>query len=274
MTQRNAVASRSTPSEAITGADLRLALDRNEFQVYYQPLIDLRSGDTVGAEALLRWRHSQLGFLPPTMFIPLAESSGLIGKIGRWVLHEACRQTRAWQLSGFNPITIAVNVSAVQLEPEFLATVQAALAESQLAAQYLELEITESAAFGDPQIYTMLNRLRQMGVEIAVDDFGTGYSSMVHLKCCPFTKLKIDKAFVERLVQDRMDQTIVRVTIALGHGLGMKITAEGVESESSLKWLAEAGCDLAQGYLFAKPMAAEEFTRMRRDVKQPFRCAR
>ena len=244
-----------------TATQLVQAVAREQLELHYQPIIDLRSGEIAGAEALLRWQHPSLGRLPPGQFLPLAESSGLIVEIGAWVLDEACHQMREWQMVERRPFRLAVNVSARQVGLNFDAQVKRALGDAGLAGEYLEVELTESVAFGNPAIFSTFESLRAIGVRFAADDFGTGYSCLKHLKCCPITTLKIDQSFVAGLADDARDRTIVRTVIQLAHGLGMSVVAEGVETTASLTHLRQADCDAVQGYLFAKPMPAEAFAR-------------
>lgn len=247
------------PPAEWTTAQLAQATERGQLELHYQPIVDLRSGEITGAEALLRWRHPSLGLLPPGQFLPVAESSGLMPEIGAWVLREACRQMHDWQPLQWRPFRLAVNVSARQVGPDFNDQVQRVLADAGLPAEYLEIELTESAAFGDPAIFPVLDALRAIGVRFAADDFGTGYSCLQHLKCCPITTLKVDQSFVARLADDARDRTIVRAVIQLAHGLGMDVVAEGVETPASLAQLRQAECDAVQGFLFARPMPAEAF---------------
>jgi len=244
-----------------TAAQLARAAERRELILHYQPIIELDSGAIIGTEALLRWVHPELGLLLPGRFLPLTEASGLIAPFGEWVLQEACRQMRDWQALVQRPFRLAVNVSARQVGPDFDTWVKRVLANAELPAEYLEIELTESAAFGDPAIFPTLEALRQIGVRFAADDFGTGYSCLHHLKCCPITTLKIDQSFVAGLANDPRDRTIVRSVIQLAHGLGMDVVAEGVETLASLELLRQADCDAVQGFLFAKPMPASEFAR-------------
>lgn len=242
-----------------TATELAQAAASRQLELYYQPLVDLRNNRIVGAEALLRWRHPSLGLLPPGQFIPLAESSGLMPAIGTWVLCEACRQMREWQALAWQPFRLAVNVSASQVGPMFDAEIQRVLTDADLPAECLEIELTESVAFGNPALFATFDALRALGVHFAADDFGTGYSCLQHLKCCPITTLKIDQSFIARLPDDTRDQCIVRAVIQLAHGLGMEVVAEGVETPDSLAWLRQAGCDTVQGFLFAKPVPAAAF---------------
>jgi EAL domain-containing protein (putative c-di-GMP-specific phosphodiesterase class I) len=250
--------SASQPSEW-TAAQLAQAVKRGQLELRYQPIVDLRSGQIVGAEALLRWRHPALGLLPPGQFLPVVESSGLMPKIGAWVLGAACRQMRDWLPLQWRPFRLAVNVSASQVGPDFDKWVKGVLANAQLSAEYLEIELTESVAFGDPALFATFDILRDIGVRFAADDFGIGYSCLQHLKCCPITTLKIDQSFVAGIADDARDRTIVRTVIQLAHGLDMEVVAEGVETAASLDLLRQAGCEAVQGFLFAKPMPAAAF---------------
>lgn len=235
--------------------DLRRAVDAGEFELFFQPFLDLRTNRITGFEALLRWRHSERGLLPPQTFIPAAEDTGLIGRIGDWVLHEACRQAVAWPSS----IKVAVNVSAVQFKiGDVLAAVEQALASSGLVASRLELEITESALVEDPAFAATLLRLKELGVSLALDDFGTGYASMSYLRSFPFDKIKIDRSFVQEMGHSSGSAAIVYATLDLAQRLGMTTTAEGVETDEQLRALREAGCTKAQGFLIARPMAAQD----------------
>ena len=243
---------------AFSPADLREAWKRREFLLHYQPQVDLRTGSTTGAEALLRWLHPSRGLLLPGTLLPIAEGAGLIAELGEWALREACRQNRAWQKNGLGPIKVAVNVSALQLGPAFGETVRRALEEARLDPKHLELELTESVMFDDPGIFAMLGELRRTGVGFAIDDFGTGYSCLAHLKCCPITKLKVDKSFVDQLADDQRNRAIVQAVISLGHALGLRVVAEGLESAASLAVLRSLDCDEGQGVLFAKAMPAKE----------------
>lgn len=242
-----------------TTAELAQAVERGQLELHYQPIVDLLSGRIAGAEALLRWRHPSLGLMPPGAFLPQAELSGLMPEVGAWVLGEACRQMHEWSTLGWRPFRLAVNVSERQVGPQFGEQVQQALTDAGLPADHLEIELTESVAFGDPSIFPVFDALRALGVRFAADDFGTGYSCLQHLKCCPITTLKIDHSFVAGLAADAHDRTIVRAVIQLAHGLSMEVVAEGVETPASLAQLRDAGCDAGQGFLFAKPMPAAAF---------------
>ena len=236
---------------------LRRALDRQQFVLCYQPRVELDGGRIVAAEALLRWRIPHRGTITPQRFIALAEETGLIVPIGKWVLRTACAQNKAWQDEGLPPIVVSVNVSARQFRQEnIVATVAEVLRDTGLEARYLELELTESMVMHDaPQLVAMLDELKQLGVQIAVDDFGTGYSSLSYLKRFPVDRLKIDRSFVEHIASDPDDATIVRTIIALGHNLGLKVVAEGVESDEQLRFLRSNRCDEAQGFLISRPVS-------------------
>jgi len=265
--------------------DLRRALKRGEFRVYYQPKMRLStdlqhslraSGSRaivaskqestqtpriVGTEALVRWEHPELGLVCPAEFIPVAEETGLIVQIGRWVLKESCLQTRQWneQYTGDPPLTVCVNLSARQFQdPGLCQDVARVLQETGLDAQYLCLEVTESAVMKDVQVtIATLKELKGLGVELSVDDFGTGYSSLSYLKRFPVDYLKIDRSFVEELKGGDEDTMLVSGIIRLAHTLGMQVVAEGVESVEQLKRLQGLGCDLAQGFCFSEAMPAE-----------------
>ncbi len=237
---------------------LRWALELGEFELYYQPQVTL-SGKPVAVEALVRWRHPSLGLVPPAKFIPAAEESGLIVAIGTWVLSEACRQAALWRDAG-RPIRVAVNVSALQfVRPDFFETVEQALNEAGLAPGLLEVELTESLVMRDPgESARQMEKLRALGVRVAVDDFGTGYSSLSYLHRLPIDVLKIDRSFVAEVEGLRGTQALVQAIVALARALDLTVVAEGVETTGQLAFLSELGCDLAQGYLFAKPMPANE----------------
>lgn len=237
---------------------LRHAINRGEFELYYQPQISAQTGDVIGAEALLRWRHPELGMTSPASFIPVAEQNGLIVPIGDWVLHEACRQARAWLDDGYRFGRIAVNLSARQFAAaDLLATVRHALDASSLSPEYLELEITESAIMHNPtEAITILENLRGMGLALSIDDFGTGYSSLARLKQYSLDNLKIDRSFVEGIPADHDDMAIVEAIIAVAHKLQLKVVAEGVETAEQFDFLKASGCDAIQGYLISKPLPA------------------
>lgn len=237
-------------------SDLRQALQSQQLELFYQPLVDVRSGQCLGCEALLRWRHPTKGLITPDHFIPLAEETGLIRSVGAWVLREACKTAAGWPYH----LKVAINLSAVQFKDEnLLSKVDAALDESGLPADRLELEITESVILQDSRsTLATLQQLRQRGVRIALDDFGTGYSSLSYLRRFPFDRVKIDKSFVRDLDQSRDCTAIVHAVTALGQELGMEVTAEGVETSAQLKAVVAAGCGEVQGYLFSPPVRGEE----------------
>ena len=239
---------------------LRGAVDRGEFVLHYQPQIGF-GNFMVGAEALLRWNHPELGLVAPQRFIPTAEETGLIVPIGSWVLREACRQAAAWQAAGLPRFVVAVNLSAVQFKRGDLAqTVAAALAESGLDPSLLELELTESTLIQDTEsALETLHRLKALGVMLSIDDFGTGYSSLSYLKRFNVDKLKIDQSFIRNLCSDPDDDAIVRAIVQMAKGMSLKTIAEGVETVSMLDRLSELGCNEWQGFHFARPMPPEEF---------------
>jgi diguanylate cyclase (GGDEF)-like protein/PAS domain S-box-containing protein len=241
-------------------SSLRRALERDQFVLHYQPRIDLHSGKIIGAEALIRWNLPDHGVVPPGKFIPLAEETGLIVPIGKWVLRAACAQNKAWQDAGLERIIVSVNVSARQFRQDNLVrTVAEVLEETGLEARYLELELTESMVMHDaPQLVAMLGDLKRLGVQIAVDDFGTGYSSLSYLKRFPVDRLKVDRSFVEHLATDSDDAKIVRAIITLGHNLGLKVVAEGVELAEQVSFLKLFQCDEAQGFLYCRPIPSSE----------------
>ncbi len=246
---------------------LRQGIERGEFVLHYQPQIDLETGRIVGAEALVRWRHPQLGLVPPGKFIPVAEVSGLIVTIGEWVLGEACRQNKAWQEAGLPPITVAVNISAVQfLGRQIEEVVRSCLQDSGLEPQYLELELTEGIVMaGANETVETLQRLSDLGISLAIDDFGTGYSSLSYLKRFPIDRLKIDQSFVRDLVSDPDDWAISSAIINLGHSLSLRVIAEGVEHAEQLDVLKRQGCNEVQGYLFSVPLPADNFAKLLAD---------
>jgi diguanylate cyclase (GGDEF)-like protein len=239
--------------------ELRQGIARGQFQLAYQPQIDIQSGRVFAAEALVRWNHPVQGSLPPSRFIPIAEESGLIVPLGDWVLHAACRQNKAWQDAGMPPISVCVNVSPRQFkEKNWIQRVRHALEESGLEPQYLELELTESLIMQDAQqaIATM-RELQAVGVHFSIDDFGTGYSSLSALKSFPVARLKIDRSFVRNLPHDENDRGIATAVISLGQKLNMRVIAEGVETDAQLEFLTANHCDEIQGFHFSRPVAPE-----------------
>jgi len=243
--------------------DLRLALERNEFLLHYQPQVDLRSGRICGAEALLRWRHPENGYISPAEFIPVAEETGQIIPIGEWVLHTACAQLATWRQQGIPVFPVAVNLSIRQLrQPNLAQLVATALKDMRLHPSDLELELTEGIMMGDTQAaMTFLTQMHELGVRLSIDDFGTGFSSLNYLKKMPLDRLKIDRSFVRDIETDESDAAIVRSIISLGHRLKLRVIAEGVETLEQLDFLRVRGCDEIQGYYFSRPLPADEFVR-------------
>lgn len=239
--------------------DLRVALEQGQFCLHYQPKFDAATGVAIGAEALLRWQHPEQGLLSPDRFVGLAEKTGLIVPIGVWVLNEACRQMRAWMDIGFEGWRIAVNLSAIQFcHVGLLDNVAHALAQNQLPANCLTLEITETTAMHDVEAsLVVLGRLADMGVDLSIDDFGTGYSSLMYLKRLPANELKIDRGFVRDLEPDSDDAAIISAIVALGQALDLRIVAEGVETDCQRGFLTRLGCDALQGYLLGRPVPAD-----------------
>jgi EAL domain-containing protein (putative c-di-GMP-specific phosphodiesterase class I) len=242
-------------------SDLRRALERDELELYYQPRIALDTGRIDGAEALLRWNHPRRGKVSPATFIPLAEETGLIVPIGEWVLREACRQNRAWREAGLPPLTVAVNMSAPQFRSSGIAArIATLLGEAGLDPRGLEIELTESLVMHDAEeVVAILRELKAMGVMLAIDDFGTGYSSLSYLKRFPVDRLKIDQSFVRGIATDSDDAAIASAVISLGRSLGLRVVAEGVETEAQRAFLKARGCHEIQGYLVGRPMPALDF---------------
>jgi len=253
---------------------LRLALEKRELFVEYQPQVDLATGMIVGAEALLRWRNRELGLVPPNTFIPIAENSGMIIPIGEWVLRTACNQARQWQDDGLAPFPVAVNVSAIQFrQKRFVQVIKNVLNETRLAPQCLELELTEGVLLSTADgTLSVLKELKDMGLKLSIDDFGTGYSSLVYLKDFPVNKLKIDRRFVKGLTVDKDDAAITITIIKIAKTFNLNVIAEGVETEQQLLFLRTHNCDQVQGYYFSKPLPAGDFgeilNRDRRDTSR------
>jgi EAL domain-containing protein (putative c-di-GMP-specific phosphodiesterase class I) len=250
--------------------ELENAIAEKQFHLNYQPLIDVKKGVIMGMEALLRWNHPELGNVSPMEFIPIAEESDMIKKIGEWVLYEACTQNTKWQRAGFLPIRVAVNISAVHFQdPWFITLVKNALTETALDPAYLEIELTENSLLKDiDESVHKIQELKRMGVRVAIDDFGTGYSSFSYLKQLPVDSLKIDRSFIKDLEVDKRDSLIVAAIINLVHALGLEVVAEGVETIEAFRFLSEKKCDGLQGYLFSKPLANQEAESL---VKKPFK---
>ncbi|WP_269533001.1 bifunctional diguanylate cyclase/phosphodiesterase [Chitinimonas sp. BJYL2] len=238
---------------------LRRALSEQQLLLYYQPQIDIRTRQIIGMEALMRWQHPDLGLVPPNRFIPVAEESGLIVPMGQWAVEEACRQNKAWQDAGLLFAPVAVNVSARQFAEQLQAVTANALASAGLAAEWLELEVTESTLMDDVEgAILTLNSLKQMGVRLSIDDFGTGYSSLGYLKRFPLDKLKVDRSFVIDILTDSDDAAIAAAIISLAKNLRLQVIAEGVETAEQLAFLADLGCEEMQGYLVAAPLPPDE----------------
>ena len=241
--------------------DLRKAINRQEFLLHYQPRVDIVSGEITGMEALVRWQHPVQGLLYPTQFIPVAEESGLIVPLGEWVLRTACKQNKAWQLAGLKPVNIAVNLSARQFKQQDLVElIICILKETELDPSYLELELTESMVMQNIEAtIATLNKFKAIGVKLSIDDFGIGYSSLNYLKHFPIGFLKIDRSFVRDVTTNRDDAIIAKIIISMAHDLGLKVIAEGVETEEQKSFLCLHSCDEMQGYFFSVPIPAEEF---------------
>ncbi|MCG8516582.1 MAG: EAL domain-containing protein [Pseudomonadales bacterium] len=239
---------------------LHEAFERDEFVLYYQPQVDLKSGRICSLEALVRWQSPNDGLVLPGHFVPLAEESKLILALGEWVLRGACRQIRRWLNGGIPVVPVAINLAAAQFaDPKLDQLLEEALVASELDARYLELELTESMSMSDPEVsLTMMHRLKEIGVSLAIDDFGTGFSNLSYVKRFPVDKLKIDRTFVEGMISSPQDNSIVLSVIRLAHSLGLKAVAEGVETEGQVRLLAEGGCDMFQGYQFQPALAAPD----------------
>ncbi len=243
----------------VTG--IRAALAKNEFALYYQPQYELGSNKIIGAEALLRWNHPELGHIPPNKFVPIAERSGLIHELGRWVINEACRQVKEWQGRGIIDLVVAINISPVQFRRDNIERdVINALTASGLAANFVELELTESLLMADSTSLTeMLVRLRGLGLRLSIDDFGTGYSNLGYLKNFEVHCLKIDQSFIRRMTVNNNDAGIVRAIIEMAHSLGLTVVAEGIEDAPTLQRLIELGCEYGQGFYWSPALPAENF---------------
>ncbi|HQN65393.1 MAG TPA: EAL domain-containing protein [Methylophilus sp.] len=241
--------------------EMHKALAENQFEVHYQPKIDFNTGNVIGAEALIRWHHPQNGPISPAEFIPIAEETGLILKIGDWIIREVCRQISEWKATGLTPPRIAINVSSLQFrQPRFLEQLQSILESTQVESRFLGIELTESTLMGNTiEVASLFSQLRGMGIKIAIDDFGTGYSSLSHLKKLPLDELKIDRSFVIGIGKEKDTEAIIMAIVSMAHNLGLSVIAEGVETKEHVKFLAGIGCDGYQGFLFSKPVAAPEF---------------
>jgi diguanylate cyclase (GGDEF)-like protein/PAS domain S-box-containing protein len=245
---------------------LRRSIERGEFELHYQPKLDLRTNRITGVEALVRWRHPEMGLVPPLDFIPIAEESGLIIPIGEWVLQEAARQTRAWHVEGLPPINVAINIASPHFQqPGFLEHIAQVLKSTGLDARFLELEVTESMLMDDrTATLATLTALKAMGLKVSIDDFGTGYSSLAYLKRFPVNALKVDRSFVKDMPEADDDAAITSAIIAMAHSLRLEVIAEGVETPAQLAFLRERGCDYAQGYLISRPIPGPELVALLR----------
>jgi len=250
-----------TSARMLLENSLRFALQRSEFFLVYQPLVDLKTGDICGMEALLRWQHPERGLISPVEFIPIAEETGLIIPIGEWVLDTACRQAKTWQNQGFKPLHLSVNLSTRQFrQNDLVLTVARILQRTGLPPQWLELEVTESLLLDNVEgTLATMYELTDMGLSLSIDDFGTGYSSLAYLKRIPLSTLKIDRSFIKEIVTSMGDAAITAALIELAHKLHIKVVAEGVENEQQLNALIQQRCDMIQGYYFSKPLTAEVF---------------
>ena len=242
-------------------AYLRHALEKEELFLHFQPLVDIESGKLVAAETLIRWNNTNLGLVMPLDFVSIAEKTGLIISIGEWILMEACKQAKKWQVKTGKNLCVAVNVSARQFtSTKIVDTVAKALQESGLEAKYLELEVTENLLMGDTEeILQIFNELSTMGVKLSLDDFGTGYSALSYLKKYPFNTLKIDRAFIKDIIIDEEDAALTKAIISMAHSLGLKVIGEGIETQEQLDFLRGENCDQFQGYYFSKPLSSEKF---------------
>jgi predicted signal transduction protein with EAL and GGDEF domain len=240
--------------------DLRMALERNEFVLFYQPQVELSTGRVVGNEALIRWQHPQRGLLSPIHFIEITEETGLIVPIGKWVLQEACRQHMAWIENSLEAMPISVNISAMQFyQTGFCEMVKSIITESGMQPAYLELELTESLFMHDVEVVLKtLSTLHDLGVKLAIDDFGTGYSNLSYLKMFPIDRLKIDQSFIRHLEREPVNVDIVRAIAALGKSMSLELVAEGVETDDELALVKSSGCEFVQGYRYSKPLPADQ----------------
>ena len=249
--------------------ELIMALERNEFQLYYQPKVNLATGKIEGMEALIRWEHPEKGLIPPVEFISIAEDTGLIIPMGEWVLRNACLQNKKWMKAGLSPIVMSVNLSVRQLyQPNLVDVVGQVLKETELPSEYLELEITESMLIDKDQALDAIRGLRRLGVQISLDDFGTGYSSLHYLHEFPIDKIKIDQSFIRNCTSDLNNATIVKMIIAMAHHLKVKSVAEGIETKDELIFLQQNSCNHGQGYLFSQPLPPEELIQYFHPIEQ------
>ena len=246
--------------------DMKSGLEKGEFEVYYQPIIDVKNEEVVASEALIRWIHPELGFIPPDVFIGLMEKTGFIIKLGQFVLEEVLKQQKRWELFKFRPIEVSINVSMVEIATgEFVEHVDKQLRYHQIHPERIKFEITEGVAMiSEDQTEKYFQRLQKLGVGISLDDFGTGYTSFTYLKKFPANTLKIDKSLIEHILTNEEDQRIVRAMIELGHNMGMKVVVEGVETKAMSELLISYGCDYIQGYYYSKPLPVFEFQKLLR----------
>lgn len=249
---------------------IRYAIKNQEFTLYYQPQIDLKSGKVIGLEALIRWIHPKKGIIPPNKFIPIAEKTGLIREIGKWVIYEACRQNKEWIEKGYKPIKISINLSAIQLKQKnLIEDIKNIIEETGVDSNYIEFEITENAAIKDlEKTIGILKELKQMNFQIALDDFGTGYSSLNYLKMLPIDYIKLDKFFISNVTIDSKEQAITKFLIKLAKEMAIKIIAEGIETNDQYDYLKKHNCDIGQGYLFGKPISANEIEEILKDLNE------
>jgi EAL domain-containing protein (putative c-di-GMP-specific phosphodiesterase class I) len=241
--------------------DLKHAVGRGELCLHYQPKVDTANGNLLGMEALVRWLHPERGMISPVEFIPIAEDTGLIVNIGRWVLREACRQNAEWQKAGMRPLRVAVNLSARQFSSgNLLNDIDAALADSGLSVDSLELEITESMVMEDPDgVIKVLTKIHDKGIHLALDDFGTGHSSLAYIKRFPIDCVKIDRAFIKDTPANTEDVAIAKMIVAMAQALDLSTVAEGVETAEQLELLRNMGCGQIQGYFFSRPLSPVDF---------------
>lgn len=256
-------------------AGLRRALEKAEFQVYYQPQVNLLTGQVMGAEALLRWNHSERGLISPTDFIPLAEETGLICPLGEWVLKTACKQTQLLRSAGFSTLRVAVNLSVQQFcQPQLVQTVAQILQATRLAPEALELELTETSLLqNESSAIATLNKLKALGIHIAIDDFGTGYASLSYLKQFPFDVLKIDRCFIRNVHSESYNNAITTAVLQMANRLNLRVVAEGVETEAELAFLRHHCCHTVQGFLFSRPLPSSDYTKLLTQGKKlPYAC--
>jgi diguanylate cyclase (GGDEF)-like protein len=254
--------------------ELRIALEQEQLSLVYQPQIHLGTGNLVGVETLARWHHPELGLIPPAQFIPLAEETGLIYELGLWVLRSACRQHKRWREAGLTDLRLAVNMSGRQLQRAGIENdLVRVLEDTDMDLRCLELELTESILMQPGESGDVLGRLTEMGINLALDDFGTGYSALSYLRRFPIDRIKIDRSFVHDIDTNQSDAALARAIVGMAHGLNMQVIAEGVETDAQLDLLKHYGCDEAQGYLLARPMAASRISEMAPRANRPARAS-